>query len=58
MSWTLLLRKKNGKIAVEYIAIMVLALAVLLILILFSDKLREEMVKAFKNFFGDIIRRR
>ncbi len=49
---------KKGKLEVEYIAIIVLALAVLLILILFSDKLRASIVEGVTQFFEEIIKGR
>jgi len=51
-------RRKDGKLAVEYLAIIVLVLAVLVIMLVFSDKIRLGITEGLSNFFGDIIRRR
>lgn len=58
MNWSLFLRKKDGKLSVEYIAIIVLGLAVLLILIIFTDSIRNKIIDGLRRFFEDTIRRR
>jgi hypothetical protein len=47
---------KKGKLAVEYIAIIVLILAVVLVMILFSDKIRVEVVEGVTEFISGVVR--
>lgn len=49
---------KKGKLATEYLAIIVLALLLLVVLLLFATGLREHIVEGIKHFFQEIIGRR
>ncbi|MEA3379224.1 MAG: hypothetical protein U9Q69_06365 [Nanoarchaeota archaeon] len=44
-------KRKDGKLSVEYIAIMILALAVLLILLLYSGTIKDKIVDGVAIFF-------
>ncbi|MEK6816111.1 MAG: hypothetical protein AABY09_00735 [Nanoarchaeota archaeon] len=52
------MKHKQGKLEVEYIAIIVLALMVLVILVIFSDTIRQKIVEGVTTFFDEIVRGR
>lgn len=52
------MKHKQGKLEVEYIAIIVLALIVLVIMVIFSDNIRQNIVDGVTTFFDEIIRGR
>lgn len=49
--------KKKGKLALEYLAVIVLALIVLIVILIFSGKIREKAFEAGRNFLAFIGRR-
>lgn len=48
---------KKAKLALEYLAIIVLALIVLIVVIIFSGKIKEKAFEAGRNFLAFIGRR-
>ncbi|HII14980.1 MAG TPA: hypothetical protein HA362_01595 [Nanoarchaeota archaeon] len=50
-------RDKNGKLALEYLAVIVLGLLLLVAMLIFSTKVREKVVDAIKSFVSIIGRK-
>lgn len=48
---------KKGKLALDYLAIILLALIVLVVMLIFSGKLREKSLDAWQSFLSTIGRR-
>lgn len=48
---------RRGKLALEYLAIIALALIVLIVVLIFSGKIREKAFDAGRSFLGIIGRR-
>ncbi len=48
---------KKAKLALEYLAVILLALIVLVVVLIFSGKIREKAFDAGKSFLGIIGRR-
>lgn len=45
---------KKGKLALDYVAIILLALIVLVVMLIFSGKLREKSIDAWQSFLSTI----
>ena len=54
MGISMILRDKNGKLALEYLAVIVLALLLLVVMLIFSTKVRDKITDAIKNFISVI----
>ncbi|MDI6737035.1 MAG: hypothetical protein QME12_00780 [Nanoarchaeota archaeon] len=51
------MKLKKGKLALDYLAIIILALIVLVVMLIFSGKLRGMAVDAWRSFLSTIGRR-
>ncbi len=49
--------EKNGKLAIEYIAIIILALLLLVVLLIFSNSIRDKILEGMKHFVKNILGR-
>lgn len=48
---------KKGKLALDYLAVILLAIIVLVVMLIFSGKLREKSIDAWRSFLSTIGRR-
>ena len=49
---------KKGKLAVEYLAIIVLALIILVVLLIFASGIRDKIIAGIKSFIQNVLGRR